>query len=206
MRRETTDVSLVVAVLLAALLIGWATGGSLERLGSLPLRDRRLVPIALGTQLAGALAGGPFHAVGLAVSVGLVVTFLVRNRGVRGTGLVALGLAANALVVAANGAMPVSLSAAERAGAPVEDVLFEDDPRHEAAGDGTRLRWLADVVPVPLPLRPEVVSPGDVLVAAGLGQLVLAGMRRGRRPRRRSRPLPRLPEPAARRGDTAVRS
>ena len=39
------------------------------------------------------------------------------------------------------------------------------------------------MIPVPLPLRPEVVSAGDVLVAAGLGQLVLLGMGAGRRTR-----------------------
>jgi hypothetical protein len=51
------------------------------------------------------------------------------------------------------------------------------DRRHELEGPRTRLRPLGDVIPVPLPLRPEVVSPGDVLVAAGLGQLVVLGMR-----------------------------
>ena len=43
---------------------------------------------------------------------------------------------------------------------------------------------LGDVVPVLLPLRPEVVSPGDVLVASGLAQLVVVGMRAGRTPSR----------------------
>jgi hypothetical protein len=166
-------VSLAVVALLAALAIGVAAGGSLERLGSLPLRRRRLAVAAVAAQLAGAVLGGPLHAVGLAVSVALVVGFLAANRHVRGTGLVALGLAANALVVGLNAAMPVSAHAAARAGvAPAGG----DDPRHEPSSAGTRLPWLGDVVPLPLPWRPEVVSPGDVLVAAGLAQLVVAGM------------------------------
>ena len=168
--------SLVLIVLAVALAIGWARGGSLTRLGALPLRDRPLVVAALLVQLLGALVGGPFHPLGLAGSALLVVGFLARNRGVRGTGLVALGLLLNAVVVAANGAMPVSAEAAGRAGTGVQDLLTGADPRHELAGPGTRLRWLGDVVPVPLPLRPEVVSPGDVLVAAGLGQLVVLAM------------------------------
>ena len=170
--------SLVLVVLVAALVLGWATGGSLERLGSLPLRSLRLVAGALAAQVGGTLVGGPFYPLGLAASAALVVAFLVRNRGVQGTGLVALGLLANALVVVANGAMPVSPQAADRAGVGVLEVLV-GDRRHELEGPDTRLRALGDVVPVPLPLRPEVVSAGDVLVAAGLGQLVFLGMRTG---------------------------
>ena len=106
--------SLVLAVLVAALLLGWARGGTLERLGDLPLRGRLLVPAALVAQVAGALVGGPAYPLGLAAGAGLAAAFLLRNRGTRGTGLVGLGFAANALVVVANGAMPVSLEASAR--------------------------------------------------------------------------------------------
>jgi len=167
-------VSLVVAVLLAALLVGRLCGGSLERLGGLELHRRRLVVTALVAQALGALVGGPAHALGLAVSAALAAAFLLANRGVRGTGLVALGLAANALVVGLNGAMPVSAAAAARAGVPLAEAVT--DARHEPAGPRTRLALLGDRVPVLLPGRPEVVSAGDVLVAAGLAQLVVLGM------------------------------
>jgi hypothetical protein len=74
--------------------------------------------------------------------------------------------------------MPVSADASGKAGVTTQDLLAGTDPRHELADDGTRLRALGDVVPVLLPVHPEVVSPGDVLVAAGLAQLVVLGMRR----------------------------
>lgn len=198
--------SLVLVVLAVALAVGWARGGSLDRLGALPLRSRRLVVGSLAAQLVGTVVGGPLYPLGLAVSAGLVVAFLIRNRGIRGTGLVALGLVANAVVVAANGAMPVSLEAAGRAGIGTQDLLARSDPRHEAADRDTRLPALGDVLPVPLPLRPEVVSPGDVLVAAGLGQLVALGMvgagatdrapRAQGRPRGMPPPLPARTSPA----------
>jgi hypothetical protein len=176
-------VGLVVVALLAAVAVGRLLGGSLERLGTLPLRRRRLAVAALLAQLLAVLAGGPLHAVGLAVAAGCVVALLLANRGVRGTGLVALGLAANALAVGVNGGvMPVDASAAERAGADLADIRSGADPRHAVAGDDVRLRLLTDVVPLPLPLRPEVVSPGDVAVAAGLAQLVVVGMLRALRP------------------------
>ena len=172
--------SLVLVVLLCAVLVGRVCGGSVDRLGALDLRRRRLVAAALAVQALGAVVGGPLHAAGLAGSAALVTAFLVVNRGVRGTGLVALGLGANALVVALNGAMPVSTAAAARAEVALDDVASGLDSRHEVADGSTRLPLLGDVVPVLLPLRPEVVSPGDVLVASGLGQLVVVGMLGGR--------------------------
>src|SRR5688500_6907010 len=183
--------ALLLTALLVALAIGRACGGSLDRLGSLPLRSRQLVLLAFAAQVVGTVVGGPAYPVGLAASAGLAVGFLARNRAVRGTGLVALGLLANALVVVANGAMPVSRSAAELAGVATTGIAAGADPRHELAGAGTRLPWLADVVPVALPLRPEVVIPGDVLVVAGAAQLVVVGMMR----RPRGRPRRALPPP-----------
>ena len=179
-----------LVVLLGALVVGWLAGGTLARLGDLTLHEARLVVVALLLQVAGGLVGGAAYPLGLAVSAGLVLVFLARNRGVRGTGLVGLGLLANALVVGANGAMPVSGDASGRARLSTQAILAGEDPRHELQDDATRLPWLGDVVPVLLPGRPEVVSPGDVLVAAGLAQLVVVGMGATRR-------SPRGPSPAA---------
>ena len=173
--------------LLVAIVIGWLTGGSLDRLGAMPLTSRRLVFFAFVAQALGAIVGGPLYPLGLVVSAALVAWFLVRNRGVRGTGLVALGMLANALVVGLNGAMPVSVEAAGRAGTTTQHILIGDDPRHELADRHTRLRFLGDIVPVRAPWRPEVVSPGDILIAAGLAQLVLIGMRTGRGPAKHAR-------------------
>lgn len=186
---------LVAGVLASAVLVGWAAGGSLDALARLRLPSAGLVPAALAAQVLGVLAGlagappGPSYAVGVSVSALLVGLFLARARHVAGLGLVTLGLALNALVVAANGAMPVSAAAAARAGA--DSAALAPDLRHEPLDAGTRLPLLADVVPVALPLRPEVVSPGDVLVAAGLGRLVVVGMRGRRTPPRSSASGPR---------------
>lgn len=165
-------------ILLGALLVGWASGGRIRALGTIALRRRLLVPLALAVQLAGGVIGG--YRWCLAISVGLVVVFLAANRHVQGTGLVSLGLLANALVVGLNGAMPVSSDASGRAGVSTQPLLSGTDQRHELAGPGTELRWLSDVLPLPLPWRPQVISPGDVLIAAGLAQLVVIGMRRQR--------------------------
>lgn len=169
--------STVVVALSVALVLGWLTGGSLDRLGSLPVRGLWLPVAAVGLQVLGALSGSSVgYAAGLASSVLLVGVFLARNRTLTGVGLVTLGLLSNAAVVLANGAMPVSLTAAARAGLSTGVLL--DDGRHELLSSRSHLAPLADRVPVLLPLRPEVVSIGDVLIAAGLAQLVVVGMRR----------------------------
>jgi hypothetical protein len=185
---DTSDVVLAGVALLVAIVFGWFSGGTLGRLGALPLRARRLVYGAFAAQAVGAIVGGPLYPLGLAVSAALVGWFLQRNRGVRGTGLIAAGLFCNALVVGLNGAMPVSVDAAGRAGTTTQHILIGDDPRHEIADRHTRLRFLGDIVPVRAPWRPEVVSPGDILVASGLAQLVFLGMRTGRRPAKHARP------------------
>jgi Family of unknown function (DUF5317) len=165
----------------------------LSTLAELPLRARRLVVVAVLAQLAGgvlAIATNDhgFYPAGLAVSALAALGFCARNARIAGVPLVTVGLIANALVVSLNGAMPVSVFAAARAGVPTASIAAGNDPRHSIAGAGSTWRWLGDVVPVPLPWRPEVVSPGDGLIAAGLGELVLLGMQPRRRRRDSSSP------------------
>ena len=179
---------LAVVALVGAVAVGYALGGSWARLTSLHLRWRRFVVAAVVAQLGGALVGvlgygDPRRAyvVGLGASALCAAAFCARNLRVAGVPLVTLGLVSNALVVALNGAMPVSVAAADRADVPVIDIAAGQDDRHTIAGPGTTLRFLGDVIPVPLPVRSEIVSPGDVLVAAGLAELVVMGMLRRRR-------------------------
>jgi hypothetical protein len=93
-----------------------------------------------------------------------------------GVVLLALGFGSNALVVALNGAMPVSLSTLTRAGLDASPVQVAADPRREVSGAHTVLPWLGDVVPAALPRLGQAVSPGDVLIAANAGLLLYAGM------------------------------
>lgn len=176
-------VGLAVVVLVLAVGVAIALGGRWHRLATLHLTGRRFVVAAVVAQAGGAMVGvlgvgDPRRAyvIGLAVSAACALVFLARNRQVHGIALVTFGLVTNALVVAANGAMPVSIVAAYHARVPIAAIAAGTDARHDIAGVGTRLRWLGDVIPVPLPGRPEVVSPGDVLVAAGLAELVVLGM------------------------------
>jgi Family of unknown function (DUF5317) len=187
---DTIGVGLVLVTLVLAVLLGWALGGRLSYLERLPYRSLPLLGGALAALLGGsmlALAGlpaRPTQGAGLAIAAGLTLAFCLRSRAVAGLGLVSLGLLLNALAILANGGMPVSADAARRAG--VDPQAAVDGARHLAAGPGTALRPLGDVIPVPLPLRPEVVSIGDLLGAAGMAQLVATAMLAGRTGRRYS--------------------
>lgn len=179
---------LAVIAMVGGLVVGLVRGGSLTRLGSLRLRARRLVALAVLVQLVAALLArtSPVaYASALALSGLAMIVFLAANRRVEGVALVAAGLLLNAVVVTSNGAMPVSLDAAARAGIATGPIAGGEDPRHELVTARTHLPDLGDVVPLPLPLRPEVLSPGDLLLAAGLGLLVAQGMLEGTDPRRR---------------------
>lgn len=173
---------LVVAVLA---LIGIAARGGLGRLATLRVRGVRLLVAAAGLQLgASALAPGTgwVRVPATVLAVLLVALFLAGNSALPGVPLVAAGLLLNVAVVTANGAMPVSVVAAERAGVTPGELRLDDDPLREPLDGHTRLGLLGDRVPVALPWRPQVVSVGDVLVASGVLLLLVVGSSRGRGP------------------------
>jgi hypothetical protein len=182
-------VVLVLVVAVVALAVSVATGGS--RLALVRVRAVRLLVAAAIVQLGtSALAPGSGLARGtaLVLTTVLVGLFLVGNARLPGVPLVALGLLLNVVVVGANAAMPVSVDAAARAGISRAELGLADDAMRTRSGPDTHLAYLGDVVPVALPYRPQVVSAGDVLVAAGVGLLLLtAGARPPQTPRRAER-------------------
>jgi Family of unknown function (DUF5317) len=177
--------ALVAVVLVVALLLGRALSGRARRLAGLPIHGWPLLVLAGLAQVGGALAAragsGGGQALGAVAATALVVGFLGVNRALQGVPLVALGLLLNAFVIVANGAMPVSAEAARRAGVDVGPIAAGLDAGHVLLDSATELPALADRIPLPLPVVPEVLSVGDVLVAAGLGLLVVSGMTTGAR-------------------------
>jgi hypothetical protein len=165
---------LVVAVLAVAVAV--AAGG--DRLVRLRVRAVRLLVVTAVLQLVTAtLAPGSvaIRVLTLLLSVLFVGLFLWGNWRVAGVPLIAAGLLLNGVVVVLNFAMPVSVSAAARAGLKPAELHLGDDPFHERAGPHTLLADLGDTIPVALPMQPQVVSPGDVLVAAGVALLLVTG-------------------------------
>ncbi|GAA3107143.1 hypothetical protein JOF29_001724 [Kribbella aluminosa] len=164
---------LVLLVMVLAAGAALATGGRFGNLAGKTLSGLHWLAAAAIGQLLGSLFGGTAYPVGLIGSAVCIAVFLRLNLRHPGVGLLALGFFCNAVVVALNGAMPVSLRALERAGIGGAVIA---DARHELAGTSTRLPWLGDVVPVALPGLGQAISPGDLLIAAGAGLLLYAGM------------------------------
>jgi hypothetical protein len=180
-------VGLASLILVLALIAGRLLGGRLTELGELKLRGAGWLVAALLAQVLGSLLSSverPAYPIGLALSAALAVVFAYQNRHLAGVPLAALGLLLNAVVVGLNGSMPVSAHAAARAGVSAEDLSLPADPRHEAMTPDTAAPFLGAVIPVPIPAKREVNSPGDVLLAAGIGLLVVTGMSPAGRSRR----------------------
>lgn len=179
--------TVILVVIVVSCLAGVLRGGTMTNLSQLDLRSWPLVFAALLIQALGAFAAtiglpaaSTWYVVGMVGSATLITVFVGRNRDLPGMPLIALGFVLNALVVAANGAMPVDQAAADRVGISTIGLYQNVDAKHELADSSTRLRFLADVIPVPLPgplaRGSNVVSAGDVVLAAGIGVLVVNGM------------------------------
>jgi hypothetical protein len=146
-----------LVALCTGLALGLLGGG---RLGNVGRRSFRLWPLLP----AGALLQAVDSPRALALSYLVLLVFAAANLRVPGFGLLFVGLALNAAVVVANGAMPVHADVAGLSG------------KHRLERPGDRLAFLDDRLDV----RPlgEVLSFGDVVLAVGLTVVAAALVRR----------------------------
>jgi hypothetical protein len=174
--------ALVAAVV--GVVAGLATGGHLRHLGDRPIRRWPLLVGAAVLQLSAEAAGhsGITLLLVLAAGAGLIA-FAASNVRLIGMGVVLVGLGLNLVVMAANGAMPVRANALVRADvvdSRAEAARHDLGARRRLEEPADRLTGLGDIVPVP-GLR-QVVSFGDLVVLAGVAD-VLAHLTHKRRPR-----------------------
>lgn len=171
---------LLIAALATVIVV---ISGEARHLAHLRIRGVRLLIVAVWLQLAPpffAPEASGLHIAGWVASLVLVALCLLGNANLAGVPLIATGLLSNVLVIMANGAMPVSTAEAARIGVPAKRLNLEADPLREPMTASTNFAMLGDVVPVALPWQPQVVSPGDVLVASGVALMLIAGPRRRR--------------------------
>lgn len=161
----------VVLVLVIAIGASLVRGGRFHRIGRAPLRTTWLLFVGVALQIASdaGVVLGWFEGTGT-ISYGLLLTsqvvvlaWVLRNGYLPGLALVAIGLALNAAVMGANGAMPVHPEAIAALGQDPGELVRG---KHVLLDDDTRWWWLADIWPVP-PIR-SIISIGDVVLAAGL--------------------------------------
>ncbi|MGH2725883.1 MAG: DUF5317 domain-containing protein [Actinomycetota bacterium] len=167
-------IGLVLAVV-SGIVIGLVRRGSFTNLGRTHLRGVALVFAGVILQVGSTVAErAELSWLPLALvlaSFALTFAFAALNRRLPGMTLLALGALMNFVVISANGGMPVSLDALDRAGLgnPFESGAVTKGAHH-ALDDGSRLTFLADVIPIRV--TANVVSAGDIVIWAGLLLLI----------------------------------
>src|SRR5262245_34615139 len=149
-------------------------GGRLSRLGRLGLVHSWLIVSALVIQtilisVVPGVGAGLGNAIHLA-TYAMAAVFLVLNRGVPGMPLLALGSAANLIVIVANGGvMPASAWATRKSGL----TAAADEFANSRMLEHPRLLFLGDVFAIPesWPFS-NVFSIGDVFLVVGGAVLV----------------------------------
>jgi hypothetical protein len=179
-------VGLTAVALLTGGLLGLAAGGRLSALAEVDLRWWGALATGVGLQVL----AGPLHldgrpgTVAVAASYLCLLAFALANRSLVGMPVVVVGLALNAAVVLVNGGMPVRPAAVAAIGLDPARIDAADlGAKRHLEGPDDRLTALGDVVPVRA--LGEVVSVGDVVLAAGVAT-VLFRLLRARAPSVRS--------------------
>ncbi len=178
---------ILAAAVLCAVLIGLARGGSLRRLGELPLKWGWVALVAFGLQIYLAYFPEPVSQGLVSLHVGilmlsnlLIFAVLWQNRRLPGIWLIGAGFLANFGVMLLNGGyMPITSEALAQVGHSRNIISPETGSRVRASKDivlpreATALWWLSDifVLPPPFPI-PSVFSVGDFLIALGAFWLV----------------------------------
>jgi MFS family permease len=180
---------LVIAIALGV-LFGLLAGGRLSNLLSAQLRYGALIVAGLvlrfGTQWLieqGVDLADQLRLPLFATSFGLLVLALWLNRSQPGLLVAMVGIAANGFAVVINGGyMPVYLPALELVGLSGDDlspdffVLLPEELDLEFLLMGGPL---GDIIPVAVPLLTNVISVGDLLLAAGVSWFLFSSIARG---------------------------
>lgn len=176
---------MLIDILIISIVVALLRKGKIERLVNVDFKKIPLIIFAFVLQyfliLVGERGIGWFEVWGAylhIVSYLLLFLGIFLNRHIKGMGIFGIGILLNFIVIIANGgAMPVSPVALKKVG--MEEMLFLLESKtytvHKVMTDSTKLKFLADVIPLPY-LKPRVVSVGDILMAAGVFLLIQAYM------------------------------
>lgn len=174
---------MLLDILIISLIIALLRGGKIERLAEIKFRKVVFIITPFILQYALVEAGerevGWLNHWGIYIHYTSYILLLVGiwyNRGIKEMRIFGAGILLNFLVITANnGQMPVSMEALEKAGMQDMLILLQNKSYviHTLMVPGTKLKFLADVIPLPPPYpRPRVLSIGDVIMGAGVFLLI----------------------------------
>jgi hypothetical protein len=170
----------VVAIVVAIVVIP-VTGGRYRRLAELELSRAWLLFAGLAIQIGLDVVDLPrarFDDVGLALlllSYVCILGFCISNLAITGMGVIAIGIAMNAGVIALNRGMPYTVP---------DGVRAEVTVKHRPERPDDVLPVLSDRIALGSPFEASV-SCGDLVIAVGLVDLCYRATRRPRRSRAR---------------------
>ncbi len=170
-------------MLVVGVIVGFATGGSLRNFPSIPLRSWWFAVAGIALQFVN--PPGALGHLAVAASFALLLVFAVLNIDQPGLLLFAVGVSLNALVVIANGGMPITRDAVIRSDQGGTLPALEagaGGAKHHLANEDSVLLVLGDVTGVPAPIA-AAVSVGDLVLYAGIAWYVAAAMRPAARDR-----------------------
>ena len=187
--------SVFLLATLVGVPVGYVLGGRLRNVGRLRLDHLWLLWAAAAVMVAQRLLElhSRVERDQAMLAIGLVAAFVLVNtvkqsRWLRiGMAAIALGWALNGVVIIANDGMPVSAAVLEHQPSPIERLLDLHGSEHAVLSPSTRLRPLADILPVPClhrlwrndhRLRCGGLSLGDALLGAGIAVIVAHAMTR----------------------------
>ena len=168
-----------------AVVVSLVSGGSLRRLGEIRLRALWALFASLAIQIGLELVSLPearFDTLGIGLlmaSYALLLAFCATNLRLRGMAIVMIGIGLNALVIGLNQGMPTKVATMIDDG--VEVPVADDTVKHQAEQPDDWLGFLGDTIVLPEPFN-EVISFGDLILAAGFVNVCFAATRRSRRP------------------------
>jgi len=186
---------LLLTTALAAVVVG-LTRGSWTRLIHLPLQGTLFFVGGLLLQIALDVvdfAPDRIETSGYALlmlSYVCLLTFCLINLPLRGMGLIALGIALNAVVIGLNQGMPTRAITTGEQGRRTHEPI-EQSVKHRPASDDDLLGFLGDEILLPSPFE-ALISIGDIVLAVGICELAYFGSRtKRRRTRQRTANTPR---------------
>ncbi len=159
------------------LVVGLLTGGRLRHLARHRFRWWLLLPAGIALQALGTRLDLAIGFELVVASYACLALFGLRNLHMAGMVIVVLGLVMNLVPIVANGGMPVRPSAVVAAGVATWDEVhqLELGGKHHLERPTDEWMILADIIPVP-PLR-EVLSFGDLVLSAGIANVLVGLMR-----------------------------
>lgn len=179
---SVTDVWLLLVTVVGAGLVVVLTRGHWRTLTQLRVNAAWLLAAGLVIQISleyVTFSSDQIETVGyglLMISYALILAFCLVNVPTRGFGVVAIGIAMNALVIGLNQGMPTSPIGVDSQGNRIRKPVVQTVKHRQERADDI-LGGLGDKILFPSPLN-TLVSFGDLIIAVGICELAFFGSRR----------------------------